>query len=222
MQDFLLPCEADNILHGEKEGRVVLACDEHELVLDLLHDSGRRSIRVTALQPLPGQPFEPRLQVFAVGRDLIGIFVGQFFEAERAATREFSRVGDRLRVVREQPRHFTWAFQMPLGIATKPEARLVYGARLADAGEHILQAAARRIMIEDVVGRDEGHARGFGEDGQTMKPFRLVAKEAMGGGEIDAAFELRRQILQMPLKAFGFFRAVECVIWRRDRNDLPF
>jgi hypothetical protein len=65
-------------------------------------------------------------------------------------------------------------------------------------------------------------ARGFGEDGQTMKPFRLVAKEAMGGGEIDAAFELRRQILQMPLKAFGFFRAVGCVIWRRDRNDLPF
>jgi len=191
-------------------------------VLDLLYDSGRRSIRVTALKPFPGQPFEPRLRVFAVGRDLIRIFVGQFFEAERAAACEFSRVGDRLRVVRKQPRHFACAFQMPLGIAMKPEARLVDGACLADAGEHILQAAARRIVIEDVVGRDEGHARGFGEGGQTMKPFCLVVKEAMGGGEIDAAFELSRQILQMSLEAIGFFRGVECVIGRHDRNDLPF
>ena len=82
MQNSFLAGEADNVLHGEKEGRIVLARDEHELVLDLLHDSGRRSIRVTALQPFPGQPFEPRLRVFAVGRDLVGIFVGQFLEAE--------------------------------------------------------------------------------------------------------------------------------------------
>ena len=162
------------------------------------------------------------MRVFAVGRDLIRIFVGQFFEAERAAACEFSRVGDRLRVVRKQPRHFACAFQMPLGIAMKPEARLVDPARRADAGEHILQAAPRRIMIEDVVGRDEGHARGFGKRGQTMKPFRLVAKEAMGGGEIDAAFEMRRQILQMPLEAFCFCRCPERIVRRRHRNDLPF
>ncbi len=45
MQDFLLARETDDVLHGEKEGRVVVPLDQHKLMLDLLHDSGRRAIR---------------------------------------------------------------------------------------------------------------------------------------------------------------------------------
>ena len=162
------------------------------------------------------------MRVFAVGRDLVGIFVGQFLEAESAAACEFSRVCDRLRIVREQPRHFSCAFQVPLGIAIEPEAGLVDGAGLADAGENILQAAARRLMVEHVVGRDERNSRGFGEGGETMKPFRIAAMEAIRGGEIDAAFELRGQILQMPPEAFSFCWGLERIVRRHHRNDLSF
>ena len=45
MQDFLLAGVADDVLDGEKERRVVVPCDELELVLDLLDDSGRRTVR---------------------------------------------------------------------------------------------------------------------------------------------------------------------------------
>ena len=55
-----------------------------------------------------------------------------------------------------------------------------------------------------------------------MKPFRLVAMKAMGGGEIDAAFEMRRQILQSPLEAFRFCRCPERIVRRHNCNDLPF
>ncbi len=179
-------------------------------------------LRVAPLEPFPGQAFEPRLGIFAVGRDLVGVFVGQFLEAEIAAACQFSRVGDRLRIVCEQPCHFARTFQMPLGVAIEAEACLVDGAGLADAGENVLQAAARRVVAEHVVGRDERNARGFGDGGKTMEPFRIVSMKAIGGGEIDTAFELSCQILQMLLEIFGFCRCLERIVRRRHCNDLPF
>ena len=110
---------------------------------------------------------------------------------------------------------------MPLGVAIEPEACLVDGAGFADAGENILQAAAAWIMVEHVTGREEWNARGFGKGGKTMKPFRVVAMKGIGGGEIDAVFEMRRQILQMPPEAFSFCRCLEHIVRRHNRNDLP-
>ena len=79
---------------------------------------------------------------------------------------------------------------MPLGIAIKPEACLVDGAGLADAGQRPASGGAtdhgraRRC-------REERNARGFGEGGKTMKPFRIVAMKTIGHGDIDTAFEMR-------------------------------
>src|SRR5208337_2606847 len=93
MQNVLIPRETDDVLHREEKRRVFEPGDQLELVADLLDDRSRRAIgplrrRIAPLEPLPGQPFEAGLRVFAIGGDLIGIFVGQLLEAERTAARK--------------------------------------------------------------------------------------------------------------------------------------
>ncbi len=166
------------------------------------------------MSPLPGQPFEPSLWVFAIGRDLVGIFVCQLLEAEIAAACKLRRVCDRLRMVREQAGHFVRAFQMTLGIAREPEARFVDGARIADAGEDILKAAARGMMVEHIVRGDEGRAQFSGKGGEQAQPLCVVAMEAVCGGEIDAVLQPSRQILQVALKLFCLFRACKYIVRR--------
>ena len=46
--------------------------------------------------------------------------------------------------------------------------------------------------------------------------------KAMGSGEIDAAVEMRRQVLQIAAEAFSFFGGLERIVRRHYRNDLPF
>ena len=64
--------------------------------------------------------------------------------------------------------------------------------------------------------------RGMPTAGKTMKPFRIVAMKATGSGEIDAAFELSRQILHMQPEAFRFCRCLQRIVRRHHRNDLSF
>ena len=143
------------------------------------------------------------MRVLAVGRDLIGIFVGQLFEVEIAAAGKLHRVRDRLGIGGEEAGHLLGAFEMALGVAGEPEAGFVDGAGVADAGEHILKAAADGIVIEHVVGGEERHARGLGQGGEPVQPLGIAALKAAGGGEIDAAFEPRRQTGQMRLEALA-------------------
>ncbi len=62
----------------------------------------------------------------------------------------------------EQARHFFGRLQMAIGEALAAKADLVDGAAFADAGQHILQHAPLRRVIEHVAGRDGRHARGAG------------------------------------------------------------
>ena len=49
---------------------------------------------------------------------------------------------------------------MTLGIGVEPPAGLVDRQMLADAGEHVLQRAPVRMVVEHVVDGDQRHARG--------------------------------------------------------------
>ena len=109
----------------------------------------------------PCQIFEMGLRRLAFRYRLIGIFVTELVEGEAAGFRDLDGAGKRLFVAFEQARHFFWRFQMPLRIGFKFEPCLVDGAFLADAGEHVLQGAPMRGVIEHGVGGDEGRACAF-------------------------------------------------------------
>ena len=124
-------------------------------------------------------------------------------------------------IVREKPGHFAGAFQMALGVAGKAEACFVDGAGVADAGEHILKAAAGGVVVEHIVGGDEGHARRLGKSREPVQPLGIVAMKAAGGGKIDAALELHSQAGQVRLKAFGVLLALKHIVRRDQGRDLP-
>ena len=158
MEDALLSRKSNDIFDRQKKRRVVEPPDQLKFVRDLFDDIRRRAIRIvfrliTPCDAFPGQTFEPLLRVFSVRRNFIGIFVGQLFEIEAAAICEFERVCQRFGIVREKTGHFRGGFEMTFGIAGETKTGFIDGASVADAGEHILQAAARWLVIENVVRR---------------------------------------------------------------------
>ena len=134
VQNAVVPGVAHDVFDGEEKRRVFEPRDQLEFVPDLLDHRSGRAAGIAAFQPFPGQPFEAGLRVLAVGRDLIGIFVGQLLQIECAAAGKLDRVRDRLGIGREKPGHFGGAFEMALGVAGKAEARFADGAGVADAG----------------------------------------------------------------------------------------
>ncbi len=79
----------------------------------------------------------------------------QFVEAEPEAVEEADRLGDRIRRIGEQPRHFARGFEMALGIGLGEEARGLERGCLADAGEHVGERAPLGRMHQRVIGRDQ-------------------------------------------------------------------
>ena len=73
---------------------------------------------------------------------------------------------------------------MALGIGSEPEAGLIDRAVLADAGEHVLERAARRAVIEHVVGRDQIETGALGQRGEHRETLDIIAAIAMLGSEI--------------------------------------
>ena len=66
---------------------------------------------------------------------------------------------------------------MPFGIRKKPEARLLDGAAMTDACQHILQCPSLGDMVVDIIGRHERDTDVLGERdmlGQPSIVFLLV------------------------------------------------
>ncbi len=74
---------------------------------------------------------------------------------------------------------------MPLGVGFELEAGLVNCRVLAHAGQHILQLAAVRRVIEHVVGSDERRAAAFRERSQRRNARAIIAAVGMRSGEIE-------------------------------------
>ena len=147
-----------DVVHGEEIGRVVELLDQSELLLQrvahLLGDAAGEAPGGA----LPGQVRQDAIA--ASCRRGTGSSGYSYFEARRArrCRRRRSRWlrRERILVAFEQARHLMWRFQVPLGIGLEAEARFGNRAFLADAGEHVLQRAAVRGVVEHGIGGDEG------------------------------------------------------------------
>ncbi len=105
---------------------------------------------------------------------LLRIAMGQFVEAELEAVEEADRLGDRIRRIGEEPRHFAWSFEMALGVGLGRAPRGLERGFLADTGKHIGERAPLRRMHHDVVGRDQRRADGASERRAPHEPFAHV------------------------------------------------
>ena len=74
-------------------------------------------------------------------------------------------------------------------MALAPEAEIVDGDAMPDAGHNVLQDAPARDMEQHVVGRDGGHARPGGQLGQLLQPQRVVRPAAQRQREVAAGPE---------------------------------
>ena len=162
------------------------------------------------------------MRVLAVRGDLVGIFVGQLYQVEGTAVCKLDCIRDRLRMAGKQAGHFAGTFEMALGVAREPEACFVNGAGVADAGQHLLKAAAGGIVIKHVVGGDEGNVRRTGKRCEPMEPFGVVSVEAAGGGKIHPALQLCAKAGQARLKRLGDLLALKYIVRRDQGCDLTF
>ena len=75
---------------------------------------------------------------------------------------------------------------MPLGVGEQAPSRLLEGAVLADAGEHVLQGPARGRVRVHVVGRHQGRMTLRGQRGEAGDARGIVAAVEVVGGKVDA------------------------------------
>ena len=69
-------------------------------------------------------------------------------------------------------------------------------AAQANAGQHILQHAPVRCVIENIVGGDRRHARARGHSREIGQALHFIGSEAPGQREISAVAEVAAQLLQ--------------------------
>ena len=95
-----------------------------------------------------------------------GVLVAQFAERRAAAFGDLGGVGEGFGVVPEEAGEFGGGLEVPFGVGLEAPAGVVDGAVLADAGERVVEAAARGVVLVDVAGGDEGEAVRGGEPGE--------------------------------------------------------
>ena len=165
----------------------------------------RQILAVAPLGTLPGQPLQLLLRGLA-GLRLARILIAQLIEREPAAPDDLVCSGQRFRMPLEKARHLGRILEKAVRMPLETEAGIVDGAALADAGNDVLQHAARGMMIEDVTHRDGRHACGLSGLLDLPQAQMLVGSEAADQGHVGPVFEDALQAPQIELQ--GLIRMV--------------
>ena len=127
-------------MDGQEKRLVAKLGNERKLALHEIADFLRCSDGKAPLQSLFGQLAQPARRGFAVGDELLGIFVTQLFQRETAALGDAHGLGEQigridLRQAHAQP-------QMPLGIGMERVAASLHCRAQADSRQRVLQRPA--------------------------------------------------------------------------------
>ena len=199
-QDALGAGVTHDAVHRQEIGRVAEIADQPQLVRQLPGDVVRQPAGVAVGHAVPHLPFQRLLRRLARRVGLIGILVAQLGQAEAAAAGDLQRAGHGVGVAGEQPRHLGRRLEVAVGEALAPEPGRVDGAALADAGEHVLEDAALRRVVEHVAGgnrRDPRHPRQVGEPAQ---PHRVPRPPPQAELEVAPPGEGAAQAMQFRLQ----------------------
>ena len=165
--------EADDVMDGEEERRIAEFADHLQFVIERAPHLRCGPVREAACHAGLGQRDQPLLRRAVMG--FMRIIVLHLVEREMAACEEGLRLRQRIRIQREQARHFLRRFQVAFGIEREQPPALVDGDVFADAGDDVLQHAAFRYMIEHVVDGDHRNETIMRDLGELAQPAGVVA-----------------------------------------------
>ena len=178
---------------GEEIRRVVKVGDQPQFVPELGRHVVREPVRITQLDAFPHQPLQSLLRCQGRVIRLVWVLVAQLGQRERAAFDDFERTGERVRVAREQPPHLVRRLEMAVGKTFAAKARVVDRAAFADAGDHVLQDAAVRRVIQHVAGRHGADAGGARSLRQVLQSHGVARMPPQGQGQVRAVAEIAAQ-----------------------------
>ena len=151
------PRKANEVVYGEKIGRVAEPVDDRELALDLdLHRGGDPGA-VALVRPLAYRLLQPDHGGTPIRVDFVRIAQAQLIEREADPAGDVQGRLDCLRTVPEEPGHLGRRFEPALGILEEIETHLVDAPPGAKTGEHVGDGTPVRPVHEDRVGRNERH-----------------------------------------------------------------
>ena len=105
------------------------------------------------------------------GDRFVGILVAKLVQRKPAGFSDLQRAFHGSRIAREQPSHLGGRLDVAFGVGLQRQAGLVDAATQPDAGQHILQPATARQVIENVVRRYQRQP----ERGQPVEARQVVA-----------------------------------------------
>jgi len=180
---------AHDAIDGKEVGCIVELRDQLELVAELLGDCGRDSVRKPDGGTFPSEAFECLLGGEAGKADLVRILVSELVERKGATRHDLLRAGECIGVALEQPFHFMEWFQCAVSGSGEAETGFVDAAAFADAGEHVLQDAALRGVVEHVAGRDRRDAGLPGLVFRALQADGIIGAALDRKGDVGAVFE---------------------------------
>ncbi len=169
------------------------------------------------MRTLPGQIFQMTLRGLARWHRLVGILVFELIQRKRDAASKPHGFRDRLRHIAKQAHHFIRGLEIAFRICFKTLANGIDGHFLANAGENILQRAARGMVIQHLVGRQQRHAGGCGNALEPHKTALVVAAVQQAGCKPHTIRAAALQLIEN-LKRFLRLEAMR----QRQNQKLPF
>ncbi len=171
-EDALPFAVLDDLPHREEVAAVLELVDERELLLQLRAHVGRDGPAVALPCAGEGELPEPFRCRVAGRHPLLRIAVLDLLEAECGPPGDLQGAGYQLRSVAVALGHLFFRKEPEARVRRQPRACLVERDTVADAGEHVVQLAPVRAVVEHLRSGDEGYA----------VPAREVPESAIVGG----------------------------------------
>ena len=201
-EDVLVPRPADDVMDGEEIVGEAELLDQVELVLDGPPFFVAHPFFETPLRALPGQVGQVLDRGLPGRHRFVGILVLELSKVELDPLGDLKAALHRAGEAGEEPGHFGGRFQMPLAVGLQPQAGVMDGAGLADAGQHVLQVPAVRAVIEDVVGGEHRRAGGLGQGRQPREPVQVARAIGPRRRQPDVAAQVAGDLAQAAFEVF--------------------
>ncbi len=163
-----------DVMNGEEERRIAKLADDFQLLIENLSDVEFDAVRKTPLHAGFGKCDQPLLRGVVVSAGFVRIIVLHLVEREMAALEKALRLRNGIGKIGKEPGHFLRRLQITFGIQGQQPAGLIEGYMLANAGDDILQHAAPGMMIENVIGGDQGNGIAGCDAGELRRAAPVV------------------------------------------------
>ena len=128
---------------------------------------------------------QPGLWRLAWRGRLLGVLIADVAQVETDAGQQVRGLGDGLGRIAEQAQHLGGRLQPAFAVGVQAPASRLDRDAFADTGQHVLQVTLDRVVIEDVVDRQQRGAALSRQRLQPRQPPPVIAAPTHGGAQPD-------------------------------------